>query len=252
MEGTSFPATLLEKDIVVKIFKADFDAGRGNRSARAQILDELVLSCNKHHSLLPCLGFTQSPPFWALFEECNRGSLRDALRGALAPDGRTRIIDVVRDQGIPLVVEFADGMAHLHAKGVLHCDLHGGNVLLHEVDGRLSIRITDFGLSCRMLDQRCAPGVALRERDRFRKRFPQVAPESVAGYLYTKATDMWSVGYIVQQILGLERVNSTPLEGLCRVQLSEPARYIVNRCGLYSAKDRPSAKELLDVFRLEL
>ena len=256
LEGTCWPASYLGREVVVKVFKADSVGGRGSRTLSAQILNEVVLGCNKHRSLVQCLGFTQSPPFWALFEECNRGSLEDALRAPSMQGGAPRLIDVVREQGLSLVVDLVDGMAHLHEKGLLHCDLHGGNVLLHEVCGKLSIRIADFGQSSRILDRKYAEPVRFRDRDRFSERYPQVAPESVAGVqhgeLYTTATDMWSVGYVVQQVLGLDRETSAPRKGVCKVHLSERAQSLVHYCTHPRGKDRPSAKELLAIFKLEL
>ena len=48
------------------------------------------------------------------------------------------------DQATSLFKEIATGMMHLHRKGVFHCDLKPGNVLLDQ-DGHP--RVADFGQS---------------------------------------------------------------------------------------------------------
>jgi len=40
--------------------------------------------------------------------------------------------------------QVAEGLAYLHDEGIVHGDLHGGNILL---DGKKSARLTDFGMA---------------------------------------------------------------------------------------------------------
>ena len=49
-----------------------------------------------------------------------------------------------------LVEQIASGLAHVHAKHIIHCDLPSGNILVCASAGSLhSAQLTDFGLACK-------------------------------------------------------------------------------------------------------
>jgi serine/threonine protein kinase, bacterial len=70
------------------------------------------------------------------------GTLRDHLR-------RERTIAV--SEAARLLAQVAAALAEAHGLGVVHRDLKPDNVLLRSEDGRLDIRLTDFGVA-RVLD----------------------------------------------------------------------------------------------------
>jgi serine/threonine protein kinase len=163
--------------------------------------------------------------------------------------GSQPLLGAVRQHGEFLAIQFLDGVNYLYEQGLVHCDLHKNNVLLHEKAGRLSIKIVDFGLCRTLSDGSSHRVVRHKDREQYMDRFFHVAPELVAGQPYSTASDMWTVGYILQKVIGLHRWTNEPIQGKCKMHMSCRALCIIREWGLTSSKNRPSAKNLLDAFR---
>jgi serine/threonine protein kinase len=104
LEEDHWPMSLLETKLVVKVPKDDFINGQGGRPSRSRIYEEFILGSISHPSIVSCLAFLQSPPFWALFERCNRGTLWDALRGTKIPPSTRNMRERIREEGVTLVL----------------------------------------------------------------------------------------------------------------------------------------------------
>ena len=111
----------------------------------AEVQKLVVLAADRYVVQLLDVGWDADPPFYVM-DLIEHGSLEQRLRG---------------DQGMPvteaveLFTEIATGMMHLHGKGILHCDLKPGNVLLDQ-DGKP--RVADFGQSRLSTDETPALG----------------------------------------------------------------------------------------------
>ena len=92
------------------------------------------------------VGRDADPPFFVM-EYVSRGSLASHLESS----GPLPV-----DHAVATFEEIALGLMHVHAKGILHCDLKPSNILL---DDELRPRLADFGQS-RLIDDR-APQLAL-------------------------------------------------------------------------------------------
>ncbi|RIB01052.1 kinase-like domain-containing protein [Gigaspora rosea] len=82
----------------------------------------------------------------------------------------------------------------IHSQGYVHRDLHSGNVLLDDVYNGY---IADLGLSI-------SSNIALKaeaNNDKIYGILPYVAPEILDGKPYTKASDIYSFGMIMWEIL---------------------------------------------------
>ncbi len=93
-----------------------------------------VLAADRYVVQLLDVGWEAEPPYYVM-DYVEHGSLEDRLQG-----GQT----LSTHDAVELFQEIAIGMMHLHGKGVLHCDLKPGNVLLDQ-DGKP--RVADFGQS---------------------------------------------------------------------------------------------------------
>ena len=98
-------------------------------------VEKLVfLSADRYVVQLLDVGWDAKPPYYVM-DYIENGSLEDELK-------RRNTIPV--EEAIELVEEIAIGLIHLHGKGILHCDLKPGNVLL---DQDKKPRLADFGQS---------------------------------------------------------------------------------------------------------
>lgn len=120
------------REVAIKFYAKGFKA---DVSLLAQEVEKLaVLSADRYVVQLLDVGWDADPPYYVM-EYIEHGSLEDRLReGQSLPTG----------EAVDLFREIATGMMHLHSKGILHCDLKPGNVLLDQ-DGHP--RVADFGQS---------------------------------------------------------------------------------------------------------
>jgi eukaryotic-like serine/threonine-protein kinase len=92
------------------------------------------LAADRYVVQLLDVGWDSVPPFYVM-DFIENGSLEDELhRRGVFPT----------NEAIEMFYEVAIGLMHLHNKGILHCDLKPGNVLL---DGDHKPRLADFGQS---------------------------------------------------------------------------------------------------------
>ena len=92
------------------------------------------LAADRYVVQLLDVGWDADPPYYVM-DYIENGSLEDHLkqRGAYPVS-----------EALDLFQEVAIGLSHMHSKGILHCDLKPGNVLL---DTDLKPRLADFGQS---------------------------------------------------------------------------------------------------------
>ncbi len=93
-----------------------------------------LLGADRYVVQLLDVGWDAQPPYYVM-DYIEHGSLEDRLgSGQVLPTG----------EATELFRELATGMMHMHNKGILHCDLKPGNVMLDQ-EGKP--RIADFGQS---------------------------------------------------------------------------------------------------------
>ncbi|HMO14578.1 MAG TPA: protein kinase [Pirellulaceae bacterium] len=101
----------------------------------AREVEKLVyLAANRYVVQLLDVGWNAEPPYYVM-DYIDHGSLEDELRNRST---------LPVDEAVELFEELAIGLMHLHGKGILHCDLKPGNVLL---DPEKKPRLADFGQS---------------------------------------------------------------------------------------------------------
>jgi hypothetical protein len=102
------------------------------------------LSADRYVVQLVEVGWDAEPPYYVM-EYLERGSLEDRLKDGPLPVS----------EAVSLFREVAIGLVHAHGKGILHCDLKPGNVLL---DQDWKPRLADFGQSRLSTEQSPALG----------------------------------------------------------------------------------------------
>ena len=105
----------------------------------------VVLAADRYVVQLLDVGWDASPPYYVM-DYIEHGSLEDRLNDRKG---------IPAAEAVELFTELATGMMHLHGKGILHCDLKPGNVLLDQ-DGKP--RVADFGQSRLSTEETAALG----------------------------------------------------------------------------------------------
>jgi len=86
--------------------------------------------------------------------------------------------------------DIAYHLLRIHNAGLVHCDLHGGNILMHNKDFRRSkVFICGFGLS-RSVN-------SCKSKSTIRGALPFIAPEVFHTCKYTRKSDVYSFGIIM-------------------------------------------------------
>ncbi|MEA2677717.1 MAG: eukaryotic-like serine/threonine-protein kinase [Chloroflexota bacterium] len=148
-----------------------------------------------------------------------------------------------------IALDIADALAVAHAQGVVHRDVKPGNVLLG-ADGKA--RLLDFGIAHavdagQMAHDMTGAGMAIGT-------LPYMAPEQLAAGPTTPASDVYSLGVMLYEILAGRRpyAATSPLT-LAQEQMGPPAGIkrvprplveLVLAAMMFDANARPSAAQL--------
>ncbi len=117
------------------------------------------------------------------------------------------------DAAVDLMLDIAEAVGFAHSHGVLHRDLKPQNILL-DVNGRPYV--ADFGLAIRQETVHCHLGENCGTP-------AYMSPEQAQGLSVTPASDIWSLGVILYEILVRQRPYGThPLEVLSRLATEDP------------------------------
>ncbi|MQM04032.1 hypothetical protein Taro_036830 [Colocasia esculenta] len=143
-----------------------------------------------------------------------------------------------------------DGLAYLHGRGIVHCDVKGHNILVGEDDG--TIKIADFGCA-RWVDDVCDGRVVVSGTPLY------MAPEVARGEEQGPAADIWALGCtVIEMATGCPpwRDVADPVAAIHRIgfstdvpdlpcNISDDAKDFLGRCLSRDPRKRWSARELL-------
>jgi serine/threonine-protein kinase len=93
---------------------------------------------------------------------------------------------------VPLALQACAGLQHAHAAGLVHRDVKPANLLVREDD---VLKIADFGIA------RAAELTRLTQHGTVLGTAAYLAPEQAAGKEVTTATDIYSLGAVVYELL---------------------------------------------------
>lgn len=138
-----------------------------------------------HPNITRTLDFGVRGDAYFIVMELVRGtSLRDLLS-----QGRKGLPE---DQAVKIFRQVADAVAYAHGKGVLHQDIRPGNILMA---GHTQPMVVDFGLMRILADD----GTTTAQ---FSPRAPiYMSPEQAAGREATSASDIYSLGILLYEMV---------------------------------------------------
>ncbi|HKY33037.1 MAG TPA: serine/threonine-protein kinase [Candidatus Polarisedimenticolia bacterium] len=156
-----------------------------------------------------------------------------------------RIGRLPEERAVQVARQICAGLAAIHEKGILHRDLKPANVM---VDGRGSVRITDFGLAA----------VAGDVPDRFKGSGTPayMAPEQLAGEEASVRTDVYALGLVLYELftgqsafeaetlqeLTAKKRDTRPVTPGSRVDhLSAVIERVILRCLEVDPRERPAS-----------
>jgi serine/threonine protein kinase len=93
---------------------------------------------------------------------------------------------------VPLALQACSGLQHAHAAGLVHRDVKPANLLVREDD---VLKIADFGIA------RAAELTRLTQHGTILGTAAYLSPEQAAGEEVTTATDIYSLGAVVYELL---------------------------------------------------
>ena len=194
----------LGRDVAIKRIAAEPD----DLAAGARLAREAAITARlEHPSVVPIYDAGVGPdgrPYYAMRLVRGR-SLAERL--ADAPDLGARLT-LVR-----AFLAVCQAMAYAHRQGVIHRDLKPANVMIGEFG---EVHVVDWGLA-RRLDEPEPDHEALAGTPAY------LAPERARGEGSTPASDVWSLGAILGEILcGAALLPASRLEILARLSASQP------------------------------
>ncbi|RIA97400.1 kinase-like domain-containing protein, partial [Glomus cerebriforme] len=142
------------------------------------------------HKITKLYGISKDPNtqnYILVLEYVKYGSLRKFL------DKHNKYL--LTSYKIKILKNIAEGINEIHSKGLIHQDIHSGNILNTDFD---NIRITDLGLS-KFVDQTSNNDNNEKEK-RIYGNLPYIAPEVFQGQLYTQKADIYSFGIIINEV----------------------------------------------------
>jgi serine/threonine protein kinase len=178
-------------------------------SSLPDIMSEIDLLKNLNHpNIVKYKGFARDKEnLFIVLEYCENGSLQSILKKfGKFPEGLVAVY----------VSQVLEGLIYLHEQGVIHRDIKGANILTNK-DG--SVKLADFGVSSRN-----TPGM---EDDNEVVGSPYwMAPEIIEQSGASTASDIWSVGCVVVELLEGKPPygDLAPMQALWRIVQDESMR----------------------------
>ena len=194
---------VLDRNVAIKVLRKDYS---DNEEFQSQFRLEARSAANLSHPNIVTVhdfGFADGL-LYIVMEHIPGKDLKQLIRDR----GRFSIED-----GIPLIVQACKGIGYAHRAGLVHCDIKPHNMLVSK-DGRL--KVTDFGIA------RALATIAPGEKSDIVWGSPlYFAPEQAAGEPPTPASDVYSLGVVMYELLsGTTPFTASTADELARLHIS--------------------------------
>ncbi|CAD8210835.1 unnamed protein product [Paramecium pentaurelia] len=235
--GVIYRAKWRETIVAVKMFKID---GMNENHIRDFLSECHAMEALRHPNIVMFLGACTKPPNLAIvLEYCQRGSLWQVIQN--------HDIHLTWEDRRKMALDAAKGVLYLHSFNppILHRDLKSLNLLLDEA---FRTKLADFGWT-RTLSNYMTSKIGT---------YQWMAPEVIAGQVYTEKADVFSFGIILWEIAARE----PPYRNITGLQVSldvlnndfrptipkktpEVFTRLTKRCWDRDPEKRPSFKEII-------
>src|SRR5439155_1894473 len=222
-------------------------APRGGRAASRAGREAEAAARLRHERCLRAYAFeSDSRTAYIAYEYVAGKTLREAMRAGEADD----------PTAIQPAAQVLEGLAHAHARGIVHRDVKPSNVMLADGPG-VSVRLLDFGLA------RIKEAHTITASGDVPGTLAYISPERLKGANGSPPADVWAVGVLLWEALAgfhpfwtsslvetakaIER-GAAPLHTQ-RPDLPKALLAFVDRALALDPTRRPRASELADGLR---
>lgn len=224
--------------------KVPFGETIADRAAKRRLLGEATAARRvRHPNVVPVVDVAEIAGVLFLVMEFAEGiTLYDLIDAEGALQWR-RAFDIAR--------QICAGLSAVHAAGLVHRDLKGGNVIVRRERGREIARLADFGAH---LDVRKQGDDRLTEGERVYGTPSWMSPEQAQGLAIDHRSDLFGVGLLLYMMLSAEppfagsvmeqhyQIATKPLprirERYQRVELPDRAEALIDSIVAYDVVDR--------------
>ncbi|CAI2189751.1 16555_t:CDS:2, partial [Funneliformis geosporum] len=214
---------------------------KDSRDISKQFLNEIKSHLQIYiYYVIQCFGITQDPitkNYMMVLRYCENGSLHKFI---------SKHENIAYENKINDLSYMAKGLNDIHNAGKIHKDLHPGNILL---TAYITPYISDLGM-CQPVNQ---PSI----KEGIYGVLPYIDPEVLRGHQYTKSSDIYSLGIIMNEYFSEELPYANKSHDIylaieiCggqRPKISEdtpkPLANLIKRCWDPRVENRPTAKQL--------
>ncbi|MBK6647996.1 MAG: serine/threonine protein kinase [Anaerolineales bacterium] len=194
---------VLDRPVAIKVLRKEYS---GSESFQKQFLLEARSAANlSHPNIVTVHDFGIADNLVYIVMEHVPGK---DLKALVRERGRYPY-----EQAIPLLIQACAGVGYAHRAGLVHCDIKPHNMIVAK-DNRL--KVTDFGIA------RALATIKPGERNDVVWGSPlYFAPEQAAGETPTPASDVYSLGVVLYEILsGTPPFTAQSADELARLHIS--------------------------------
>jgi serine/threonine protein kinase len=209
---------------------------------------ETMKQLRPHVNVVQFLGYTTDPKLCIVTEFLDGNSMYSLLMKAG---------EISEHQVEVLCKGSAAGMWHLHSEGIVHRDLAARNVLLTRAGDCYTPKISDFGMSRKLEDDKEAT-----EQSEGVVPLKWMSPEALREKKFSQKTDVWSYGIMLLEVVTRAEPypKMTPVETALAVAGEQKLRpkaprdcppviaSVVRKCVRTNPDDRPAMKDILRTF----
>jgi serine/threonine protein kinase len=180
-------------ELAVKVSKKDTKGGfLGPASISSSVLREAALQhyLGHHPNLQPMLAVVLRHESVGILMPRSAATLRDVLSAGTLPPEEVKT----------LALGMCRGLAHMHARLLLHCDLKPSNILVGTKDDPRAVRVADFGLARRGAGDRCRASAFDRPVASPSYRAPELLLEPAPLWVDV-AADLWALGCVILELV---------------------------------------------------